>query len=741
MTPFSIPQQLRELRSGLEFKDYRLLERIGSGGQGEVWSGVDRVRNRIVAVKFAESLGDDKQEIDERIFARQAKQLATLRHPYILPMLDYALEGRMRILVTPYIAGGSLAEVIRGNPLPFHESMQYVDKIAAALAYLHRNGVVHRDLKPGNVLIDLRRNIYLADFGLARIIGNATQVLHTGRGTPSYSPPEQHNFGEATYASDMFSFGILLYEIFTGSLPWRGEKTLGMQQLYSKEQLPDPRQVNPDLPPGLVKLLRQMTSPSPASRPVSIPDVMEKLHKLFNLPTLPLASETDWNADDFENIGAQELLSSNLIRWGAADGTKTLTLTKFALVDAGKNVDDPLQTDEQRFLLQASLLYGYNDQVWWQRIRDSRERLAAATELIGMESGIVSARIIQHLVDDDEISELRASITVAQAAPLLRASARLNDRVLRQQFLARMRRLLPRQEAWQIAAIDSETDTLLAGMAIDSNPTGVEAALLAGHLKSQTALAEILRVPNERLRTRALMNFLQAASSLPANLPLFTRLQILAEWVLWQVFSNPPDILRAYAAAALGVSLAFGLHTYLAYRLPDFLDSLRLTTTIEHGLFAGLLMGLGLLVPRLATERLPNQRVLPRLVAGSLTGMGLLTIAIVLYDIVMLRQYDLLELGNIGRTGMVIAGSLLVAFGQGLAGLMGSNLARALSATLFALAGLGLSWWGHITLPGAPLPILFYEYTWPASQVLISMFISSALLAIPASLPGLSPKN
>ncbi len=744
MSQFSIPQQVRELRSGLEFKTYRLLERIGSGGQGEVWSGVDRPNNRIVAIKFAESLGDDKQEIDERMFARQAKQLAALRHPYVLPMLDYALEGRMRYLATPYIAGGSLAEIIRGHPLPFHDSLQYVDKIAAALAYLHRNGVVHRDLKPGNVLIDLRRNIYLADFGLARIIGNATQVLHTGRGTPSYSPPEQHNFGEASAASDIFSFGILLYEIFTGTLPWQGEKTLGMQQLFSKEQLPDPRQVNPELPSGLIKLLRQMTAASPASRPDSIEEIVDKLHRLFGIPAIPMASEADWNKDAFENIGAQELLTSNLIRWGAVDGTKTLTLTKFALVDAGKNAssNEELHSDEQRFLLQASLLYGYNDAVWWQRIRDSRERLAAATELVNMESGVVSARIIQHLVDDNEISELRASVTTAQAAPLLRASARLNDRVLRQQFLSRMRRLLPRQERWQPIVMDHETDTLLATLSLDSTPTGVEAAMLAGHLKSETALHEILRVPNERLRTRALMNCLQSAVSLPASLPFGTRLQILAEWTLWRLFLQPLDILRAYGAAILGALLAFGLHTYLSYRLPNFLDSLRLTTALEHGVFAGFLVGLGLLVPRLVTERLPNQPTLPRLASGSLAGAIILTIAISLYDILLLRQYGLLEFENLPQLQLIALGSLFIATGQAVAGCLKNKLGKALTAASLAFVGMGISWWGHVSLPGVPpLPILFYEYTWPTSQVLISIIISSALLAIPASLPDLSPNN
>jgi serine/threonine-protein kinase len=131
--------------------------------------------------------------------------------------------------------------------------------------------------------MDLSRNAYVADFGLALFISPTTEILHTGRGTPPYAPPEQHTKSRMTPQSDIFSFGVTLYELFTGQLPWKGEKVLGMQQLSSGDEIPDPREINPALPPILVKVLRAMTSADPAARPPTAGEAMRFILSRFSI--------------------------------------------------------------------------------------------------------------------------------------------------------------------------------------------------------------------------------------------------------------------------------------------------------------------------------------------------------------------------------------------------------------------------------------------------------------------------
>src|SRR6185369_5019458 len=131
------------------------------------------------------------------------------------------------------------------------------------LDYLHAQGVIHRDLKSENILLDLRYNCYLADFGLARMVSTSTLAFHTGHGTPPYASPEQIQSRALTAKSDIFSFGVLMYEMFTSQLPWNGKKQLGMEQLTSNQELPDPREFNNKLPPLLADVLRRITSADP----------------------------------------------------------------------------------------------------------------------------------------------------------------------------------------------------------------------------------------------------------------------------------------------------------------------------------------------------------------------------------------------------------------------------------------------------------------------------------------------
>ena len=172
---------LKDLSPKARFLNYELLEQIGAGGEGVVWSGVDLEHNRIVAVKLNELTEFGEQSMKGGMFDKQTDKLLSLHHPYILPIYDYGLTKNIHYLVTPYIPGGSLRDLLLVRELALQDALNFAAEIAAGLDFLHDQNILHRDLKPSNILLDFSRNIYISDFGLARLVSNTTQAVHTGR--------------------------------------------------------------------------------------------------------------------------------------------------------------------------------------------------------------------------------------------------------------------------------------------------------------------------------------------------------------------------------------------------------------------------------------------------------------------------------------------------------------------------------------------------------------------------------
>jgi eukaryotic-like serine/threonine-protein kinase len=286
--PKSQAQRLDELEPESLFEHYQLLEQIGIGGQGVVWSALDSVHERLVAIKFHEPVEEqDTTHLAE--FEKQARLLIPLTHPNILPIYEFGRSGQLRYLVSPYVAGGSLRELLDEAALSQAEILSITGEIVSALDYLHARNIIHRDLKPSNIFLDFDRRAYLADFGLARAISDTTVALHTGRGTLPYAPPEQHSLAELTAQSDIYSLGVMLFEMFTRHLPWHGEKSLGIQQLHTDDGLPDPIDSAPDAPPTLAAVLRTLTAGQSAHRPRSVAEAFNLVRAILPEPSAPAA--------------------------------------------------------------------------------------------------------------------------------------------------------------------------------------------------------------------------------------------------------------------------------------------------------------------------------------------------------------------------------------------------------------------------------------------------------------------
>lgn len=255
--------------TGQVIKSYELREKIGAGSFGAVYRAFQTLVKREVAVKIVLPQYANHPDFIRR-FEAEAQLVARLEHPYITPLYDYWREPNGAFLVMRLFRGGSLREVIMEHPLSLEEAAHVLDQMAGALMIAHQNGVVHRDLKPANILRDEQGNNYLADFGIAKDVGTSTDIAATMQGavvgSPAYLSPEQVKAETVTPQSDIYSLGIVLYEMLTGEKPF---STSGLSALLIKqvnEPLPDIRIVRPEIPETVELVIQQATSKDPAAR-------------------------------------------------------------------------------------------------------------------------------------------------------------------------------------------------------------------------------------------------------------------------------------------------------------------------------------------------------------------------------------------------------------------------------------------------------------------------------------------
>ena len=686
---------LKDLIPKSQFLNYELLEQIGAGGEGVVWSGMDLEHNRIVAIKLNELTEFGEQNMNDRMFDKQAEKLLSLRHPHILPIYDYGLTKNIHYLVSPYIPGGSLRELLMVRELAFQDALSFAAEIAAGLDFLHEQNILHRDLKPSNILLDFNRNIYISDFGLARIVSNTTQAVHTGRGTPPYAPPEQLATKAMTRQSDIFSFGVLLFEMFTRHLPWDGEKILGIQQLYSKEELPDPCKINPQLPPDLTKVLRRMTDANPASRPGSAGEALRELCLVFGLEPPPLRSDRLAGESENREIDARELLKRSLIRWESHGDTVVLNLTNFALIEMEHKKSELVVApmDTQRYFLHSALVFGLDDDYWWGKVEDVALKMDVASSLIGTHDDAITARVVGHLLNDPGLISSKEIFSSRIIEALIKTVDLVNDPLLSQQILRAVRKLSPQSDEWQTTAFSDELDRAVAYLAIDDTPQGDEAANLIGQIRSITSVKVVVQNASEERRIPALLEIQKIAGSLPVSVSAKTRLTVSTELILGHFIDRPLSILTVFLMAYFGSALSVGLQNYLVIRIPDYMDAVRISVSLERGLFLGAFFGVGISLIRLIVERFPNSKVLPRLVAATVIGGLIFSIGLFIYDI-LLVQVDL--------SGMLfLAGCMLAAFGFALGGLIRPRLLRMLVAAAAVFLALALTWIIHLMLLNA----------------------------------------
>lgn len=264
---------------------YRIVELIGEGGMAQVYRGDDLRLGREVAIKILRPQYANERTFVER-FVQEARAMAGFSHPNIVNVFDVGRTGASPYIVMEYVDGIDLRRKLQQEGrLSIGEALEIARQVAEGVGAAHRKGIVHRDIKPGNILIASDGRVKVADFGIARAMADAQHLTEPGVvwGTTAYLSPEQIRGETATPASDVYAIGVLLYEMLTGQTPFQGEDRVAVALKHLNDPPPPLHELNPRVPPGLERLVLRMLSKDPAQRPADANEVARLLRAYQNM--------------------------------------------------------------------------------------------------------------------------------------------------------------------------------------------------------------------------------------------------------------------------------------------------------------------------------------------------------------------------------------------------------------------------------------------------------------------------
>jgi serine/threonine protein kinase len=702
------------LKSREQFGQYMLLERIAVGGEATIWTAWDDQLGQVNAIKMAPVLASSARNDADQEF----QIVSQLNHPLVIRIYDSGLIDNVRYLTMPYFSYGSLGDLLDHGKLSPHKTFTLVRHLVEALGYIHSQGVVHRDLKPTNILLDSAQRAYLSDFGIARIVSTSTAVLHTGRGTAPYSPPEQHTKYPITNQSDIYSLGVIIYQMLTGQLPWDGDAALAIMQLSEEKELPDPRDQAPDLPENIGDVLRRMTALNPQDRPATVSEAWQLVTEPFGSEIASISILLPDEIEQVQRQDAERRISIFMNAWNNSEQPFAISLTDFALFHSiySQSQQHPVDVaaDIYQFLLYEAVVHDFALKYWWHKEVDSAIRLSICAQIVEIGGPDLVTRILTRMVDEPALVFSKGAVPPSSIMFLVDLIESEHARLV----LTLLEHGLKPADRWQSAIFSILDDLRLAKVALGDKPYGTLAAQLIGRIKSETAAQEIASHPDEMKAINTLIIIRQAAGSLPTSLPFSLRLR---SWILLmrrQLFENPGRLLRSYLGAAAGYGLALGLYIFVFYRWTSLLDNSRILNAVGNGLVFGPVMGLGAFLARLLPRRL---RVIPsggRILLGGVLGALLLNLGIVGF-----HEFFL----NSTPEGYTIAAmSIMMTLTISIAEILfKSQIWRSLSCILITALTIGFSWQTY--LKSGSSPMLYFDVGQPI-QTIFLILVTSALM-------------
>lgn len=272
---------MEDLTGAILTERYKLERLIGQGGTADTYLALDSLLRREVAVKI---LTDRSIDVRRR-FLKEAQAMATLNHPNIVTVFDAGETDGHGYIVMEYVNGKTLRQ-LEGGSISYHTAIRYIMQVLAALEYAHNSGIIHRDIKPANIIAQQEDEIVkLMDFGLSRRTSDMTQTTKTGQivGTIAYLPPERFLSRPADPRSDLYSVGIVMYELFTGTVPFRNDSDDLVATIFShvNDVPPPPRQINRNIPVPLERVITKAIEKDTQKRFQSAPEFLSELKRLI----------------------------------------------------------------------------------------------------------------------------------------------------------------------------------------------------------------------------------------------------------------------------------------------------------------------------------------------------------------------------------------------------------------------------------------------------------------------------
>ena len=252
-------------QAGATIGPYRVLEQVGLGGMATVYKAYQPAMDRYVALKILpQHYAQDPQFVER--FLREARTIANLEHRNILPVYDFGEDRGITYLAMRYLEGGTLKDILALGQLTLADAGQLLGQVAHALDYAHRQGVVHRDVKPANIMVDNEGWTYLTDFGIAKVLDTTSELTAGAIGTPAYMAPEQSLGQPVDGRADIYALGVILYELVTGQVPFKADTPMAVALAHIHEPLPPPRSVDPSVPESFERVILKALAKDPDDR-------------------------------------------------------------------------------------------------------------------------------------------------------------------------------------------------------------------------------------------------------------------------------------------------------------------------------------------------------------------------------------------------------------------------------------------------------------------------------------------
>jgi eukaryotic-like serine/threonine-protein kinase len=268
-----------KLPSGTQIGSYRLIKHLKQGGMSTIYLAYHVFTRAFVAIKVV-----DRYSIDLNMFYREMEITKALEHEHIVPCLDAGQYGRYFYLVMPYLRGGTLEDKLNEGLPTLEEACIVLEQLTSALAYIHSHGVLHRDIKPANILFDHDHNLYLTDFGIVSWLGEKPGYDGHMLGTPHFVAPEIFE-GQLDVRSEVYSVGILLYQMLTGFLPFDGASDQMICHHQRKTQPFAPSFFNPSLPEPVERVILRALEKNPQHRFETVEDLLHAFQISLKVPT------------------------------------------------------------------------------------------------------------------------------------------------------------------------------------------------------------------------------------------------------------------------------------------------------------------------------------------------------------------------------------------------------------------------------------------------------------------------